>query len=33
MNTASENAFYDLMSGDRINFRLIETREVEYDFK
>jgi hypothetical protein len=33
MNTASENAYYDLMSGDRINFKVIETREVEYDFK
>ena len=33
MNTASENAYYELMSGDRINFVVKETKEVEYDFK
>ena len=33
MNTASENAYYELMSGDRINFIIKETKEVEYDFK
>jgi hypothetical protein len=33
MNTASENAYYELMSGSRINFKTIETKEVEYDFK
>jgi hypothetical protein len=33
MNTPSENAYYELMSGDRINFIVKETKEVEYDFK
>lgn len=33
MNTASENAYYELMSGDRITFVVKETKEVEYDFK
>lgn len=33
MNTPYENAYWELMSGDRINFRAIEAREIEYDFK
>ena len=33
MNTPSENAYYELMSGDRIHFKVVETREVEYDFQ
>ena len=33
MNTETENAYYELMSGDRINFIVKETKEVEYDFK
>ena len=33
MNTPSENAYYELMSSSRIHFKVIETKEVEYDFK
>lgn len=33
MNTPGENSYNDLMSSDRIHFRAIESREVEYDFK
>jgi len=33
MNTPGENSYNDLMSSDRIYFRAIESREVEYDFK
>lgn len=33
MNTPTENAYYELISGDRINFVIKETKEVEYDFK
>ena len=33
MNTPSENAYYELMSGDRITFVVQETKVVEHDFK
>jgi hypothetical protein len=33
MNTEAENAYYELMGSSRINFKTIETKEVEYDFK
>ena len=33
MNTQGENDYYQLMSGDRINFKTNETKEVEYDFQ
>lgn len=33
MNTPSENAYYELMLGNRITFVIKETKEVEYNFK
>lgn len=33
MNSKFENIYFDVMSGDRMHFKVLQTREVEYDFK
>jgi hypothetical protein len=33
MNTPAENSWNELMSSDRIHFKTIETREIDYDFE
>jgi len=33
MNSIFENIYYDVMSSDRMYFKVLQTREVEYNFK
>jgi hypothetical protein len=33
MNTPSENAYYELMSSNRMYIRTVETKVVEHEFK